>query len=183
VNDRLGDGYIVVAVIDADGKDVLGRVGNSASWCVCVRLSRSHSGRQSGGQGNREVIVFCQRVRKLPNRFEVLPPAGIHGVLGAVNGRGDIPRLERGLELAGFDFSLESRDHGRSGIDDKVIALLSAGQPFARRVLGGVAGGNLQPVAAVGQQRGIEGEIPFPDPGAQQLPVRLAIAANVNVEK
>ena len=173
MNERLGDAHIVIAVVDADGNDVFGRIGDSVSRSI----------RRSRGQGNHEVIVLCQRVRELSHGFEVLPLAGIDGILGAVNGRGGIGRLEGGVELAGFEFSLETGDDGRGGIDNEVGALLAAGQLFARRVRGGVAGRNLHPVASIGQEGRIEGEIALLDPRTKQLPVLLAVSADVNIKE
>ena len=87
VDHGLGRAHVFVAVINANGENVLLRVDDGRRRALRL-VSRGSYG--NSREGNVEIVMLGQGVRELAYGFEKLPSAGVERVLGAGNGRGCI---------------------------------------------------------------------------------------------
>src|ERR1700733_1192606 len=86
------------------------------------------------------------------------------------------------MKRSTLESALEGGDHGRSGIDDEMVALPLARQSITENMRGGIAGDHADAIAAIGNPNGVEGIEALGYARPEQAPVLLVIPADIHVE-
>ena len=128
----------------------------------------------------RKVVVLLQANRRACRPVRCTARAGIDRIFRVGDRRSGICRRRGYMNFVAFEMRGQPSDHWRRGVDDKAVADAVGGERLAGIMRRRIAGDDLDPVAAVGQQRGVEGVELFGDIVFEQPPVGVVVGTKVD---